>query len=358
MSTSAVTGNLALLFTRQLNNFLAEHVGSNDWDKKYPADPLAQTELRWWVTYLSAPGPNRPMWHAPTASGHFSQSLSASDASGVGSGFVLLFPHNINIPSSVSSAFSTQMQATSSVYRENAVVIEGVRTYKEHLANTEYTALVDASGSVSSLLHGSKIPELQEQAIVLHKLLSTYNIRLRVLWQPRDDPLGILADALSRRAQFDIHDWWLSRTVFADIARYMYKKYAILPGVDLFADKNNTLTKNFYSLFFQPGSLGASVLDHPLPHLQHKYYIAVPPPPLLTKFISRLPLSTPVLLILPAWPAHPSHAVLFPALQSQPFRFDVLQPLRANAFRRGPIGRPTFIPSSNQLFHVILVHSL
>ena len=358
MSTSAVTGNLALLFTRQLNNFLGKYVAFNDWDKKYPADPLATTELKWWVTHLSAPGPNRPMWHAPTASGHFSKSLSASDASGIGSGFVLLFPQNINIPATVSSAFSTQMQATSSVYRENAVVIEGVRTYHKQLANTEYTALVDASGSVSPLLHGSKIPELQEQAITLHKLLSTHNIRLRVLWQPRDDPLGILADALSRRAQFDIHDWWLSRSVFASIAQHIYKKYSVLPGIDLFADKNNSLTKNFYSLFFQPGSLGASVLDHPLPHLRHKYYIAVPPPPLLTKFISCLPLSTPVLLILPAWPSHPSHAVLFPALQSQPFRFDLLQPLNANAFRRGPIGKPTFIPSSNQLFHVIFVHAI
>lgn len=358
MSTSAVTGNLALLFTRHLNNFLGKHATSKDWDKKYPADPLAATELKWWVTHLSAPGPNRPMWHAPTASGHFSKSLSASDASGIGSGFVLLFPQNIDIPPTVSSAFSTQMQATSSVYRENAVVIEGVRTYKGQLANTEYTALVDASGSVSSLLHGSKIPELQEQAIILHKLLSTHNIRLRVVWQPRDDPLGILADALSRRAQYDIHDWWLSRSVFASVALHIYKTYAILPGVDLFADKNNSLTKNFYSLFFQPGSLGASVLDHPLPHLRHKYYIAVPPPPLLTKFISCLPLSTPVLLILPAWPSHPSHAVLFPALQSQPFRFDLLPPLNANAFRRGPIGKPTFIPSPNQLFHVIFVHAL
>ena len=359
-STAAVSGHLAILFTRSLNRFLAVH-SVHGWDALHTPANEARGEIQWWIDYLNKPGPNRPLRRPPAAAGYFSAprtTLSTSDASGIGSGFALISTEAISIPTTVSSAFSSDMQLMSSVYRENAVVIEGVRTYTTILANSDYTALVDAPGSVSPLLYGSSVPELQQQALTLRAITAPNNIRISVVWQPRDDPLAVLADALSRRAQYDVHDWTLRPTTFALIAAHIYSRYHLLPGIDLFADKTNTLTKSFYSLFYQPGSLGASVLDHPLPHIAHKYYVAVPPPPLLTQFISRLPLPSPVLLILPQWPTHPSNAQLFPLNQPRPFPFDILQPLTAAAFKRGPIGKPTFIPSSNQLFHVLFIHAL
>jgi hypothetical protein len=60
----------------------------------------------------------------------------------------------------------------------------------------------------------------------------------------------------------------------------------------------------------QAGSSGSNVLLQPLPALRpHQYYVAVPPPPLLLRFLKRLPLPSPVLLIFPRWTRHPCHDI-------------------------------------------------
>ena len=355
MSTAPVLGSTAALYTQEINIWLGQHLDGtySGWDKLHPLSSHVRTEIQFWITFMKS-NPSRPLWTA-----HFVRHIVvATDASATGLGGTMYIPGS----DLVAASLTLSQCQDSSTHREiygaellNKIYVPKLSSKPEWILVTH---LLDSNSAVQILSRGSTIRVLLNIAKAMDQRARNNHVMVNYGWHPRTDTLAEHADLLSRLADRDIYDYELRSEVFLQIALYVWHIYHLAPSVDLFASMHNTKCPIFYSFYMQPGSSGANVLIHDLPFRLGSYYYACPPIPLISTFLTMLPLLSPVLLIVPKFSKQPYMTTLFPQDEQPPFTFDLMPPLSHSSFRPGPIGTHDFItnPSSTANFLVLFIH--
>jgi hypothetical protein len=80
------------------------------------------------------------------------------------------------------------------------------------------------------------------------------NIDLRTVWIPRD--LNFLADAISRRIDFDDH------AITVQFFQQLCIEFGTVPNMDRFADDKNKKTARFNSIVYCPGTSGVDAFNY------------------------------------------------------------------------------------------------
>lgn len=358
VSAAAIFGSTASLHTRNSNAWLGQVLNGTyaRWDTQYPLPPRVQQEVEFWLAHI-ATNPSRPLWIS-TFKRHM---IAASDASATGIGGSL-YSIDVNIATTVAESFTAAQAIQSSTHREVRAAQSLQRTTHPRLlhlldsTNSKLliTHLLDSKSAVSILTSGSNIPELHDIAVDMDSRNREQHIVANYVWHPRNDVLAQHADYLSRLATSDIYDYEIRFTTFHRIALQLWKKYHLAPSIDLFASRHNTKCPRFYSKYPMPGSMGTQVEHHHLPAIPGGYYFAHPPPPLISSFIKRLPLPSPVLLIVPQYPKSPWIPTLLD--RHARFTYEQLNTLTTSQMATGPIG--TMIKKANNTkFLVFFVHA-
>lgn len=357
VSAAPIFGSTASLRTQNSNTWLGHMLDGTykGWDTQHPLTPRVQQEVEFWLAYI-ATNPSRPLWCATFQK----QIIAASDASATGIGGTL-YSTDTHIATTVAESFTAMQALQSSTHREVRAAQSLQRTahprlrhlLKDPTAQILVTHLLDSKSAVSILNSGSTIPELHDISVDMDTRNREQRIIANYVWHPRNDVLAQHADYLSRLATTDVYDYEIKFISFHHIALQLWREHGLAPSIDLFASRHNTKCPRYYSKYPMPGSMGAQVEHHPLPFIPGGYYFSHPPPPLIISFLKRLPLPSPVLLIVPQYPSSPWIPILFD--RNAPFTYEQLTTLTTSQMTAGPIG--TLIKTTHTKFLVFFVHA-
>ena len=208
-------------------------------------------------------------------------------------------------------------------------------------------------GVRSATMAGSKVPKLQRLALGIDQRCRKNGVAPIVIWAPRAGWRVQMADLASRLPTLDAHDWSVSQTMYEPIVR----RSRVYPSVDLFADEHNSKCATFVGRFpsGSPRQVAADAMTMP-DLVGHDAAYACPPPPLILRFLARLPLTVPVVLILPKW----KDAVWLPIVCSpngRPRKGIIMlhEFVAAVGIKLGPIGKPKFFENPSLRFFAYLV---
>lgn len=183
VSMMLAMGPVVRLWTRAMYTDICQALS---WDKRITLSLSSQTEVQFWKENLDTKG--YPIW---TPSPKI-EVTTYSDASGQGWGG---FSVNINGEAAVGS-WSDDEKAKSSTFRELRAIRLVLESYGKDLQGKEVCHRTDNKNAEIIISVGSRVPELQLEAVAVYKLCRELNIRLSVEWLSRDD--NVEAYELSR----------------------------------------------------------------------------------------------------------------------------------------------------------------
>ena len=218
-------------------------------------------------------------------------SILMSDASGTGAA-VILEDRLMNIERISHCEWDEFQCLQSSTYREMYAIWFGLCQFNSLLLNQVLDWFTDSANTVSIVKRGSMNQLLQGLALKKFSICSHSNIKLRVIWLPRDKIDR--ADFFSRIIDSD--DWEVEPYWFNYITSIFGK-----PSIDRFADACNTRLPRFNSRFYSPFSEGVDAFAY---NWGHEYNYLVPPLYLVPRVKNYLCLChAKGILIVPHWPS-------------------------------------------------------
>ncbi|XP_069102077.1 uncharacterized protein [Argopecten irradians] len=225
-----------------------------------------------------------------------------SDASATGYGGYILHVNK----SEVLGEWTDTESKESSTWRE----LEAVRRMLLHyngslvgqcLVGQKVLWYTDSQNVASILVNGSKVPILNEKAVMIREDCLSRGLRLLPAWLPRAD--NQLADRYSKTADSD--DWYIRNSVFIELN----EKWGEFT-VDRFANDNNAKCEVFNSRWWCPGTAGIDGLGQVWAG-QNNWL--VPPPALIPKVVDKMMDEKAMgTLVVPYWTSAPFWPVIAP----------------------------------------------
>ena len=220
-----------------------------------------------------------------------------SDASSIGYGGYVVEHGNLVANGHWSASDAEQ----SSTWRELKAVRLVLESFQSKLENERVRWFSDNQNVVRIVLHGSRVPALQVEALAIFAVCVANHIRIEPEWIPRKQ--NELADYYSRL--IDYNDWRLNPAVFKWLD-YVWGPHT----VDRFADHLNAHTQRFNSRFWVPGSEAVDTFTCNWSEENNWWY---PPVYLIPRVIRHAQLTKARgTLIVPQWPSAPYWPLLFP----------------------------------------------
>lgn len=286
VSMMLAMGPVVRLWTRAIYTDICQALS---WDRRIALSLRSRTEVQFWKENLDTTG--YPVW---TPSPKI-EVITYSDASGQGWGG---FSVNINGAAAVGS-WSEDEKVKSSTFRELRAIRLVLESYGKDLQGKEVCHRTDNKNAETIMSVGSRVPELQLEAVAVYKLCRELNIRLSVEWLSRDD--NVEADELSRIE--DTNDYMLDPNCF----KLIDKRWGP-HTIDRFASIKTRQLERYCSLFRNPGCEGVNAFT--LDWAQENNWI-FPPPVLVPRVIRHMSVGKEDgTLIVPQW----SSAVWWPLL--------------------------------------------
>ena len=187
-----------------------------------------------------------------------------------------------------------------------------VRVCLVHLRNWSghcVRVFVDNAALAKIMIRGSRIPCLHTRVRKLVATLTNHNIRIKVIWIPREKNRGaVTASKKVELERLDLEDYTLSTNAFQRLTS-LYGPFKI----DMFANAINTKCHHFIGRHADIGSTPSTIEAFFQPYWGQAFY-AFPPvddaPRALAHILSQP--STRGILILPLWVRLNSYSMLFP----------------------------------------------
>ena len=155
----------------------------------------------------------------------------------------------------------------------------------------------DSRNCYSFLRKGSKLRHIQADVLKIKILEQKLGIRIVPVWTPRTHPRVVSAD-LGSKFHMSTDEWGLDR---ADL-RLVFEAFEFEPTIDGFASGVNHVTKRFFSVIPQLGTLGVDFFAQKLS--PDEDYFLCPPVSLITDMFhhfERAPANCKALAIVPQW---------------------------------------------------------
>ena len=288
MSMSLASGPVTQLMTRSLYAVLNS---KSAWCQKLVLTPEALMEVRFWVGEMENFN-GQHIWPRPSA-----VRLVYSDASSTGHGGYLV-EHGNKI---ANGHWSENESKQSSTWRELRAVQLVLESFQLQLKNERVRWFTDNQNVVRIVQHGSRISDLQTEALTIFSLCVKNHICIEPEWIPREQ--NELADYCSRLVDYD--DWRLNPAVFKWLDE-LWSPHT----VDRFADHVNAQIPWFNSRFWVPSSEAVDTFTCDW-SMENNWWC---PPVYLVPRVLRHAKHTKAkgTLITPQWPSAPFWPLLFP----------------------------------------------
>ena len=288
MSMSIALGPVARLMTRSLYALLNSR---HSWYEKLQVSPEAAEELQFWCKcFPDFNGQN--IWRSPSA-----VRVIYSDASDTGFGGYMV-EHGPQIAHGQWSAWEAQQSST---WRELKAVSTVLQSFASSLSDERIRWFTDNQNVVRILMHGSRKPLLQAEALAVFHLCVAHHLTIEPEWIPRKDKQ--VADYLSRVVDED--DWMVHPMIFHQLD--------LLWGphtVDRFANVNNRQLEHFNSRFWDPET---EAVDAFTVNWGDDINWWCPPVGLVPRLVQHASKTKAVgTLIVPQWISAPFWPILFP----------------------------------------------
>ena len=232
-------GDVCKLMTKALHRLIECRKG---WDAQVVLDSDVLVELKFWREHLQSLN-RRPIWRK-----HMLPSrVVCSDASAVG---CAAFISMNDRPVSHKNWDAIEMKQ-SSTWRELMCVGHALRSFAHFLKGTCVKWYTVNNGVASIVKSGSNKAHLHKLAMDIFSLSREYEVVIDIEWILRTE--NEAADYLSKIVDFD--DWSVEESYFRAVNSVWGPS-----TVDCFANSVNAKVSRFYSLFYQPGSLGVDSL--------------------------------------------------------------------------------------------------
>jgi hypothetical protein len=232
MSMGLAIGDIARLRSRNLYAVLQ---AKTTWSDNVYLTTDARQELVFWLDNVDSYN-GRSLWRAPSA-----VRVIYSDASDTGYGSYVV-EHGGHV---VHGQWSDVEAKKSSTWRELRAVTQTLRAIAHELSNHRVRWFSDNQNVVRIVQVGSRVEELQKEAVDIFKVAIAHNICLEPEWIPRTQ--NEFADYVSRIVDYD--DWGLSLNAFA-LVEERWGPHT----VDRFANDYNSKLPRFNSRFMVIGS--------------------------------------------------------------------------------------------------------
>ena len=132
-----------------------------------------------------------------------------------------------------------------STWRELKAISTVLESFASQLANEHIRWFTDNQNVVNIILHGSKRPMLQTEALKVFHLSLVHNLVIEPEWIPREE--NLVADYISKVRDYD--DWMLHPVIFEQL-NALWGPH----DVDRFANYHNRQLERFNSRFWNPQS--------------------------------------------------------------------------------------------------------
>ena len=218
VSMSLALGPVTRLMTRSLYATLNSR---GSWCQQLALSQDAKAEIQFWRNNISQFN-GLDLWPKPSA-----VRVVYSDASNTGYGGYTV-EHRGQI---ANGQWSKEEARQSSTWRELRAVRLVLESFEQKLQNERVRWFTDNQNVVRIVLHGSKKPALQQEALAIFDTSVKGRIRLEPEWIPREG--NQIADYISRIVDHD--DWMLNPMVFSELDA-LWGPHT----VDRFADEYNT----------------------------------------------------------------------------------------------------------------------
>jgi len=184
----------------------------------------------------------------------------------------------------------------SSTHRELLAILHFVALRGESLRGHTVISWTDSINTERIVARGSSKPDLQNLALMIHKLARQHSIGLKVRWVQRSDPRIKLADELSRfDNHVDLDDYGLSPQDFARVIADLGPV-----NFDLFADKGNARCSRYATLKLDNGAIVRDAFSSTWGQLGELY--VHPPPSALPAVIRKIVKDgARGILVVPKW---------------------------------------------------------
>jgi hypothetical protein len=280
--------------------------------------------------------------------------IAAGDASASGVGVTMIQCPAGLLHKLASTSLTTAEQSRGSVLREMIMILFYVRTYRDTNAGARAIVCTDATGARAAVRYGSRFPDIHRLALDIDAIVRADDTDLQVLHWPRDGIGATAADDMSRVPDSDVCDFHLPLGAYLTICHFINRG---VPAYDLYADTHNRKATLFFSRTFMPETLGVNAPDQLIPVGSYAY--ACPPPRglAIAEFLRSTFADCTYLLIIPAWFNTPHYPLLFSSSHTPRPGVHVFPALAASIFRRGPIGKPSYIegPSTHYTRFWVLI---
>jgi hypothetical protein len=150
--------------------------------------------------------------------------------------------------------FSPEEMATSSTERELLAVYYLVVSAKDLFRGKNVTIHTDSLNCQIICTKGSSKPKLQAYASLISDVLDSQQISVNVVWIPRD--LNMVADFISNSIDFADYE------IVPDQFEHICHELQMYPDIDLFANSYNAKCHDFFSVSFEPGSIGVDAFKY------------------------------------------------------------------------------------------------
>lgn len=225
-------GPIVRLRTRSLYALLESR---SSWYDSLEINADAKAELEFWLSGIDVYN-GQSIWRAPSA-----VRVVYSDASSTGYGGYVV-EHGCCV---AQGQWDVNECVKSSTWRELAAVARVLGSVAGRLANHRVRWFTDNQNVVRIITVGSRIEELQAQAMIIFKLALCHQISIEPEWIPREQ--NELADYISRIIDYD--DWSINPAVFGMLDAYWGPH-----TVDRFAHDQNAQLERFNSKYWCPGT--------------------------------------------------------------------------------------------------------
>jgi hypothetical protein len=182
--------------------------------------------------------------------------------------------------------------ATSSTERELLAVYYLVVSAKDMFRGKNVTIHTDSLNCQIICTKGSPKPKLHAYASLISDVLESQRISLNVVWIPRD--LNMVADFISN--SIDFADYEIVPEQFENICR----EFQMYPDVDLFANSYNAKCHDFFSVSFEPGSIGVDAFEYDW-SVFHLGWIFVQPSLISRALLYAERCKAHVIILIPQW---------------------------------------------------------
>ena len=241
ISMSIALGSVSRLMTCNLYALLNSR---HSWFEKLSINPAAKQELTFWCKGIEEFNAQYIKRNPSVVR------VVYSDASGTGFGGYMV-EHG---PQITHGQWTTWEAEQSSTWRELKAVSTVLESFASQLANEHIRWFTDNQNIVNIILHGSKKPMLQAEALNVFHLSLVYYLVIEPEWIPREE--NLVADYISKVLDYD--DWMLHPAIFEQL-NALWGPH----DVDRFANYHNRQLERFNSKFWtsQPEAVDAFIVN-------------------------------------------------------------------------------------------------